>query len=76
MQVTINIPDELAEKARSRGVRIEAYIEEVLARETRQPAPKDQRAIGEAIDRITELRKGNILGDLTIKDLITEGRKY
>ena len=30
----------------------------------------------EAVDRIRELREGNSLGGLSIKDLINEGRKY
>jgi len=75
MQVTINIPEELAEQARARGVAVEVYVEEVLAREAQQSTPKDLRAVGEALDRIKELSKGNILGDLKIKDLINEGRK-
>jgi hypothetical protein len=36
-----------------------------------------QEEVEEAIDTITELSKGNILGDdLTLKDLINEGRRY
>ena len=30
----------------------------------------------EAVRRIRELRKGNILGGLSIRDLIEEGRRY
>jgi len=30
MQVTVNIPDELATEARSRGLAVEKYIEQVL----------------------------------------------
>jgi len=30
----------------------------------------------EAVERIRELRKGNTLGDLSIKELINERRKY
>jgi post-segregation antitoxin (ccd killing protein) len=76
MQVTVNVPEELAEQARARGLAVAAYVEEVLARESQQSAPKDLRAVGEAIDRIKELRKGNTLSGLKIKDLINEGRKY
>jgi hypothetical protein len=32
--------------------------------------------VGQAIDSIRELRKGNNLGGLRIKDLIHEGHKY
>jgi hypothetical protein len=35
-----------------------------------------QKSVGEAIDRIRELRKQNTLGDLRTKDLIHEGHKY
>jgi len=76
MQVTVNVPEELAEQARARGLAVAAYVEEVLARESQQAAGKDLRAVGEAIDRIKKLRKGNTLGGLRIKDLINEGRKY
>jgi post-segregation antitoxin (ccd killing protein) len=76
MQVTVNVPEELAKQARARGLAVEAYVEEVLARQSRQSASKDLRTVGEAIDRIRELRKGNTLGELKIKDLINEGRKY
>lgn len=63
-------------RASARGVAVEVYVEGVLARETQHSTPKDLRAIGEALDRIKELSKGNILGDLNLKDLINEGRKY
>ncbi len=33
MVVTVNIPDELAAKAKARGLSLEAYVAEVLARE-------------------------------------------
>ena len=70
MQVTINVPEQLAELAQARGV------EEVLARESQQAARRDPRVIAEAIEQIKELSKGNRLGGLKIKDLINEGRKY
>lgn len=36
-----------------------------------------QKEVEEAIDAITELSKDNILGDdLTLKDLINDGRRY
>jgi post-segregation antitoxin (ccd killing protein) len=76
MQVTVNIPEEKAQQARARGVAVEAYVEEVLVRESHHSAPKDLRVVGEAIDRLRELRQGNTLGGSKIKDLIDEGRKY
>ena len=76
MQVTINVPEQLAKLAQARGVPVETYVEEVLARESQQAARRDPRVIAEAIEQIKELRKGNRLGGLKIKDLINEGRKY
>ena len=40
------------------------------------PIEKRKRSVGEAIDAIRELRKGNILGDITIRELIEEGRRF
>jgi post-segregation antitoxin (ccd killing protein) len=74
MQVTVNIPEQLAQEARARGLAVEAYVEQVLVRESQHSAPRDLRVVGEAIDRIRELRKGNTLGGLKIKDLIDKGR--
>ncbi len=31
MEITVKIPDELAAQAKARGLRVEAYIEEILA---------------------------------------------
>jgi hypothetical protein len=77
MQVTVNVPDQLAAHARAKGVAVEAYVEEVLERESQQSvggAPSS--AVGDAIDRIMELRKGNTLRGTNIKDLIHEGHKH
>jgi hypothetical protein len=77
MQVTVNVPDRLAAEARARGVTVEVYIEEMLVRQLIVPEGETpQKSVGEAIDRIRELRKQNTLGDLRTKDLIHEGHKY
>jgi hypothetical protein len=36
MEVTVKIPDELAARAKSRGLRVEDYIVELLAQQLRQ----------------------------------------
>ena len=36
MQITVNIPEELASQARARGVAVEAYVEEILAQQVAQ----------------------------------------
>ena len=77
MQVTVNVPDQLAAQARARGVAVEAYVEEVPVRQALEPeAEAHRKSVGEAIDRIMELRKGNTLGGVKVKDLIYEGRKF
>jgi hypothetical protein len=77
MQITVNVPDQLAAEARARGVSVEVYVEEMLVRQLIVPEGETpQKSVGEAIDRIRELRKQNTLGDLKTKDLIHEGHKY
>jgi hypothetical protein len=77
MQVTVNVPDRLAAEAQARGVSLEVYVEEMLVRQLIVPEGETpQKSVGEAIDRIRELRKQNTLGDLRTKDLIHEGHKY
>ena len=41
MEVTVKIPDGIAERAKARGVKIEAYVEEILAQQAAtQPTEK------------------------------------
>ncbi len=40
------------------------------------PVGGRRRTVGEAIDAIREFRKGNTLGDITIRELIEEGRRH
>jgi post-segregation antitoxin (ccd killing protein) len=77
VKVTIKVPDELAAEARARGISVELYVQEILARKAVDA--KDTRrleSVRAAIDRILELRKGNMLAGLRTKDLIHEGHKY
>jgi hypothetical protein len=77
MQVTINVPDRLAEDARAHGVSVEVYVEQMLARQEQDARGQAQLQSAEgAVDRILELRKGNRLAGLRTKDLIHEGHKY
>jgi len=76
MKVTIKVPDKLAAEARSRGVSVEVYVQEILARQALETAGEQRQSAGAAIDRILELRKGNKLAGLRTKDLIHEGHKY
>jgi hypothetical protein len=81
MQITVTVPDELVREAEARGVSVEAYAEEVLARiaheETRPHETPGERR--QAVDGMRSFARehGFTLGPgLTIKDLINEGRKY
>jgi hypothetical protein len=70
----------LDSEANAHGMAPETYlvqfVEDHLGSEPVLVDPLKKRSVGEAIDRILELRKGNVLGDLKIKDLIHEGHKY
>jgi hypothetical protein len=37
MEITLNIPDELAAQAQARGLKLEIYIQEILAQQIRIP---------------------------------------
>ena len=77
MQVTINVPDRLAEEARVRGVSVKVYVEQMLAGKTLDVTNGVRpELVGQAIDRIRELRKGNKLAGLRLKELLHEGHKY
>ncbi len=77
MEVTIKVPDQLAAEALSRGVSVEVYVQDLLARRTPDVTGDGRlQPVQAAIDRIFELRKGNKLEGLRTKDLIHEGRKY
>lgn len=41
-----------------------------------RPIPRNRMTPTEAVERIRELRRGITPGDLSIKELINEGRKY
>jgi len=76
MEVKVKVPEEVAAAARARGVSVEMYVEELLARQAGAAAEAPDSLAGAAIDRIRELRKGNKLAGLSTKDLIHEGHKY
>jgi hypothetical protein len=80
MQVTVNIPDEFAAQAREKGLSVEVYVEQVLAKQCNgheNGIAGDQSAtIAAAAARIREIGKGNKLDGENIKDWIHEGHKY
>jgi hypothetical protein len=77
MEVTIKVPDQLAAEARSRGVSVEVYVQDILARQALDTTGEGHlQSVRVAIERIFDLRKGNKLAGLRTKDLIQEGHKY
>ena len=60
MEVTINVPDQLAAEARAHGVSVEVYVEEILARQALDATSEERlQSVRAAIERILELRKGS-----------------
>ena len=77
MQLTIDVPDQIAAEARARGVSAEAYVQELIANRVNANGGEQRNSVvAAAVDRILERRERHRLGGLKIKDLITEGRKY
>lgn len=57
------------------------WLDEIVAGEpatmaAEQPLPAKPMTPNEAVERIRQLRRGVTLGDVSIKSLINEGRKY
>jgi post-segregation antitoxin (ccd killing protein) len=77
LELTVKVPERLAEEARARGVSVEVYVQEILAQQASKAAGAEQLgSIRAAAQRIVELRKGNKLSGLRTKDLVHEGHKY
>ena len=81
MQITANIPDDVAAQVHARGLALERYVEELVVSHATTSQPRLVR-IGpgpyspeEAGRQIRELRKGNRLDGLKVKNLIDEGRR-
>lgn len=63
----------MAAEAQARGVALEVHIARKLAQSTPVQRPARRRAaVAQAVDGIRQLRKGNRLGVLKVKDLIHE----
>jgi len=74
IQLRPEIEAQLAAEAQDHGLSLDRYIEKIVSGRT---VTRFRRySVGQAIDRIRELRKGNMLGGLKIKDLIHEGHRY
>jgi hypothetical protein len=78
-----DVVDHLTEEARQRGLSLDAYVLQTVLQQKAPDGPAltddaaKRQAREEAGRSIRELRRGNILGpDLTIRDLIEEGRRF
>ncbi len=77
MQITVNIPDELAVAAEARGIRLESTIEQFLTERLLAPGEHDRpKSVAKAVETIFAIQKRNRLDGLKIRDLIEEGRRY
>lgn len=43
MEIKVKIPEEIAVRAKARGLKVEAYIEEILAQQLESPAVSNRR---------------------------------
>ena len=80
MQITVTVPDELAAEAAARGLSVEEYGQELLMRAAAMEVrlTEDPEVRRRAIDNMLRFAKEHNLAlgeDLSIKDLINEGRK-
>jgi hypothetical protein len=84
MVMTIDIPEKVMREAEARGIAVEALIEErlngvseVASRPGFTRFGPGWKAPAEAAADIRDLRTGQTLGgEITIKQLIEEGRRY
>jgi hypothetical protein len=74
------IVDRVTREAQLRGLTVDAYLLQSALRETvsaSTSAELEHQERKKAADDIRTLRKGNVLGpDLTLRDLIEEGRRF
>ncbi len=75
MTVTLNLPPDVERaflaEAQASGLSLDEWVRDVLLNRSRrlESSPSPRRS------RLWELRKGLALGDVTIKELIAEGRE-
>jgi len=75
------VVDRLTAEALKKGLSLDAYLLEAVLQKGSNGAPpndaEQRRKREQAAASIRENRKGNILGpDLTIRDLVEEGRRF
>jgi len=77
IEVRPEVEAEIARQAALQGQPVEAYAASLIEEAVIAPGEKtfDLERAKAAGERIRELRKGVTLGDLTIRELIDEGRR-
>jgi post-segregation antitoxin (ccd killing protein) len=77
MQVTLNIPDDLAAQAQARGFVLETYLRELMKENlSGERAQNDQRQQAVAAMLDFAERHGATLGGLGLKSMVHEGHRY
>ncbi len=78
-----DVVDRLTEEARQKGLSLDNYLlqtvlQKTTSNDTELPEEAEKRQAREEAGRsIRELRRGNVLGpDLTVRNLIEEGRRF
>jgi hypothetical protein len=77
MQVTINIPDELAAQVQARGFVLETCLRDLMEEKfLREPVQNGQRR--QAVEAMLQFaeRHGVTLGGFDLKAMVHEGHKY
>ncbi|MGD0786579.1 MAG: hypothetical protein ABR898_01255 [Terracidiphilus sp.] len=77
MQVTLNIPDDLAAQAQERGFVLETYVRELM-REDLSGNPDRNGQRRKAVEAMLDFaeRHAATLGGLGLKSMVHEGHKY
>ncbi|HEX3967280.1 MAG TPA: hypothetical protein VHW70_04895 [Edaphobacter sp.] len=85
MQIVIDIPDEIASKARAEGLAVETYVRRIVEQASEISSARRYEWVrfgtptktpAEAAESIRQIASRNTLGGLKIKDLMHEGHKY
>jgi len=89
MQITVNIPDELAAQAQARGLVLDSYLPELLAVDLATEVHVALPALSEAEERMAARRNaavdamlgfaekyGITTGGQDLKSMVHEGHKY
>lgn len=76
MQITVDIPDELAAEVKAKGFALETYLRDLLQANVSKTQSADERQ--RAVDAMRQfaVKHGATTGGQSIKSMIHEGHKY